>query len=78
MTRLLNIGSVIDPATRSVPLILEVQNDRGRLRIGLRGDLFVPTGEKSRGLAVPLSDVVDDKGDRNRVCADRRGDVRAP
>ena len=60
--RLLNIGSVIDPATRSVPLILEVQNDHGRLRIGLRGDLFMPTGEKSRGLAVPLSAVVDDKG----------------
>ena len=60
--RLLNIGSVIDPATHSVPLILEVQNDHGRLRIGLRGDLFMPTGEKSRGLAVPLSAVVDDKG----------------
>jgi membrane fusion protein, heavy metal efflux system len=60
--RLLNIGSVIDPATRSVPLILEVQNDQARLRIGLRGDLSLPTGEKSRGLAVPQSAIVDDKG----------------
>jgi RND family efflux transporter MFP subunit len=60
--RLVNIGSVIDPATRSVPLILEVQNDQARLRIGLRGDLFLPTGEKSRGLAVPQSAIVDDKG----------------
>jgi cobalt-zinc-cadmium efflux system membrane fusion protein len=60
--RLLNIGSVIDPSTRSVPLILEVQNDQERLRIGLRGDLSVPTGEKSRGLAVPLGAIVDDKG----------------
>jgi RND family efflux transporter MFP subunit len=60
--RLLNIGSVIDPATRSVPLILEVHNDQGRLRIGLQGDLSMPTGEKSRGLAVPMSAVVDDKG----------------
>jgi membrane fusion protein, heavy metal efflux system len=60
--RLLNIGSVIDPATRSVPLILEVQNDQERLRIGLRGDLSMPTGEKSRGLAIPLGAIVDDKG----------------
>ena len=60
--RLLNIGSVIDPATRSVPLIFEVHNDQGRLRIGLQGDLSMPTGEKSRALAVPMSAVVDDKG----------------
>ena len=60
--RLVNIGSVIDPATRSVPLILEVQNDEERLRIGLRGDLSMPTGERSRGLAIPLDAVVDDKG----------------
>jgi membrane fusion protein, heavy metal efflux system len=60
--RLVNIGSVIDPATRSVPLILEARNDEGRLRIGLRGDLAMATGEKIRGLAVPLTAVVDDKG----------------
>lgn len=60
--RLLNIGSVIDPATRSVPLILEVHNDQGRLRIGLHGDLYIPTGERARALALPLSAVVDDKG----------------
>jgi RND family efflux transporter MFP subunit len=60
--RLVNIGSVIDPATRSVPLILEAQNSEGLLRIGLRGDLSMPTGERSRGLAIPLDAIVDDKG----------------
>jgi membrane fusion protein, heavy metal efflux system len=60
--RLLNIGNVIDPATRSVPIVLEVQNGQGQLRIGLQGDLSIPTGERSRGLAVPLSAIVDDKG----------------
>lgn len=60
--RLLNIGSVIDPATRSVPLILESQNSEGLLRIGLRGDLSMPTGERSRGIAIPLDAIVDDKG----------------
>jgi membrane fusion protein, heavy metal efflux system len=60
--RLLNIGNVIDPATRSVAIILEVQNSQGHLRIGIHGDLSIPTGERSRGLAVPLSAIVDDKG----------------
>ncbi len=60
--RLVNIGSVIDPATRSVPLILEVQNDKSQLRIGLHGDLSMPTGEKSRGVAIPENAIVDDKG----------------
>jgi membrane fusion protein, heavy metal efflux system len=60
--RLVNIGSVIDPATRSVPLILEVQNEQSQLRIGLHGNLSMPTGEKSRGLSIPESAIVDDKG----------------
>jgi cobalt-zinc-cadmium efflux system membrane fusion protein len=60
--RLVNIGSVIDPATRSVALILETRNDEGHLRIGLRGALAIATGEKVRGLAIPLSAIVDDKG----------------
>lgn len=59
---LVTIGSVIDPVTRSVPLILETRNPQGQLRIGMHGELFVPTGAAVRGLAVPLSAVVDDKG----------------
>jgi RND family efflux transporter MFP subunit len=60
--RIINIGSVIDPATRSVPLILEVRNSQGRLRIGMQGDLSLPSGEKTRGLALPVGAIVDDKG----------------
>ena len=45
-----------------MPLILEVQNDQSQLRIGLHGNLSMPTGEKSRGLAIPESAIVDDKG----------------
>jgi RND family efflux transporter MFP subunit len=59
---LVMIGSVIDPVTRSVPLILEAKNPQGQLRIGMHGELFVPTGAVIRGLAIPTSAVVDDKG----------------
>ena len=61
-TRLVSIGNVVDPATRSIPFILEARNDEGRLKIGLYGDLAVHTGEKIRGVAIPLSAIVDDKG----------------
>jgi cobalt-zinc-cadmium efflux system membrane fusion protein len=60
--RLVNIGSVVDPATRSIPFILEARNEEGRLKIGFNGDLAIQTGEKIRDLAVPLSAIVDDKG----------------
>jgi cobalt-zinc-cadmium efflux system membrane fusion protein len=59
---LVTIGSVIDPATRSVPLILEAKNSHEQLRIGMHGELFVPTGEVIHGLAIPISAFVDDKG----------------
>lgn len=59
---LVTIGSVIDPVTRSVPLIFAAKNPQGQLRIGLHGELFVSTGAVVRGLAIPISAVVDDKG----------------
>lgn len=59
---LVTIGSVIDPTNRSVPLILEVKNPAEQLKIGMHGELLVPTGEVVRGLALPLSALVDDKG----------------
>jgi len=59
---LVTIGSVIDPVTRSVPIIIETKNPQGQLRIGMHGELFVPTGETVRGLAIPAGAVVDDKG----------------
>lgn len=60
--RLVTIGSVLDPNTRSVPLILEVKNLQDQLKIGMHGELTVPTGEVVRGLAIPVSAIVDDKG----------------
>ena len=60
--RLVNIGSVVDPATRSIPFILETRNEEGRLKIGFYGDLAIQTGEKIRGLAIPVGAIVDDKG----------------
>jgi RND family efflux transporter MFP subunit len=59
---LVTIGSVIDPATRSVPLVVEVKNPAEQLKIGMHGELTVPTGEKVWDVAIPRSALVDDKG----------------
>jgi len=61
-SRLITIGRVIDPVHRSVPLIMQVNNKRGQLRIGMHGHLAVPTGEMINDVVIPLSAVVDDRG----------------
>ncbi len=61
-SRLITIGSVIDPVHRSVPLIMKVNNKAGRLKIGMHGHLSVQTGESITGIAIPKSAVVDDRG----------------
>ncbi|MGH7963165.1 MAG: efflux RND transporter periplasmic adaptor subunit [Candidatus Binatia bacterium] len=59
---LVTIGSVLDRTTRSVPLILTAKNPAGQLKVGMHGELIIPTGETIQDLAVPVSAVVDDKG----------------
>ncbi len=60
--RLVTIGSVLDHRTRSVPLILAVNNAHRRLKIGMHGELSVPTGEVVHAIAIPANAIVYDKG----------------
>jgi len=61
-SRLLTIGQIIDPVHRSVPLIMEVNNKSGQLRIGMHGHLHISTGEQVNDVAIPKSAIVDDRG----------------
>jgi RND family efflux transporter MFP subunit len=60
--QLVTLGSVLHPKHRSVPLVLAVNNAQGRLKIGMHGELGVPTGEVVHALAIPVSAIVYDKG----------------
>ena len=60
--QLVTLGSVLHPENRSVPLILAVNNAQGHLKIGMHGELGVPTGEVIHALAIPVSAIVYDKG----------------
>ena len=58
--RLVAFGGVIDPQTRTAPLIFEVPNRSRALRAGMFARVHVATGREVRGVAIPASAVVDD------------------
>jgi RND family efflux transporter MFP subunit len=60
--RLVAFGGVLDPETRTAPLIFEFPNRDGRLRIGMFARVRVLTGGVRTALAVPRSAIVDDRG----------------
>lgn len=52
---LVTVGSVIDPRTRTAPVVYEVDNSARQLRIGQFATLTIATGKPVTGLAVPES-----------------------
>jgi membrane fusion protein, heavy metal efflux system len=61
-TRLVTFGGALDEASRTAPLIFEVDNAARDLRVGMAARVHVLTGESAAGPTVPVSAVVDDDG----------------
>ncbi|MBP6629751.1 MAG: efflux RND transporter periplasmic adaptor subunit [Kofleriaceae bacterium] len=61
-SRLVTVGRVIDPRTRTAPVIFELDNRDGRLRIGNFAKVLLATEAPRRVLAVPEAAIVDDAG----------------
>jgi cobalt-zinc-cadmium efflux system membrane fusion protein len=59
---LVTVGRVIDPKTRTVPVIFDLDNTAGRLRIGNFAKAVIATGAPRRALAIPEAAIVDDAG----------------
>lgn len=60
--KLVTIGRVIDPKTRTVPVIFDLDNRDGRLRIGNFTKVVLSTGAPRRVLAIPEAAIVEDAG----------------
>jgi RND family efflux transporter MFP subunit len=60
--RLVFLGLQVDQATRTVPLVYEVNNSEGRLRVGQAVNLLVETARAEDTLAIPDSAVVEEDG----------------
>jgi RND family efflux transporter MFP subunit len=60
--RLVTVGRVVDPKSRTVPIIFDVANPGGRLRIGQFANVSIATGKPIRALAIPASALLDEGG----------------
>lgn len=60
--RLVYLGAAVDPQSRTAPIIYEVPNPEGRLRIGMSATVHLETRHTEAGLAVPESALVDADG----------------
>jgi RND family efflux transporter MFP subunit len=60
--RLVSVGSVLDPATRTVPAVFAVENPGGVLKIGQYARATVPVGGTVTGVAIPNEAIIDDNG----------------
>ncbi len=60
--RLVYLGTTVDPKTRTLPLVYEVPNPDGRLRIGMALNVYVETAQVEEALVVPVSALVDEDG----------------
>jgi cobalt-zinc-cadmium efflux system membrane fusion protein len=58
------VGQVIDPTTRTVKVILAVDNAAGRLRPGMFAQVAIGAGGKQRALAIPDAAVIEEGGRR--------------
>jgi RND family efflux transporter MFP subunit len=60
--RTISVGSIIDSVSRTVPVIYEVANRDGSLKIGMTAQVAVGTGERVEGIVIPSSAVLDEDG----------------
>lgn len=67
------VGKLVNEKTRTVPMIFEVGNTDGRLRIGSFASVFIATGAPRVAVAVPDSAIVDDAG-REVVYVQKQGE----
>jgi cobalt-zinc-cadmium efflux system membrane fusion protein len=60
--KLISYGQVIDPVTRTVPLVVEFKNPQRQLSVGSLVQTRIYTGEKITSIAVPEAGLIDDNG----------------
>ena len=60
--RVISVGRVIDPETRTLPVHLVVSDAEGGLSVGMLADARLQVGDPVRGVAVPSSAIQDEDG----------------
>jgi len=60
--RTVSVGGVIDSISRSVPVIYEVPNPGGTLKVGMHAQVAVGTGRELKGVVVPSAAILEEDG----------------
>ncbi|RUL86976.1 efflux RND transporter periplasmic adaptor subunit [Tautonia sociabilis] len=60
--RLIDVGSVVDVATRTLPVRYELENREGVLRVGMFAEVAIQTSRREEAVAVPETAIVDEDG----------------
>jgi multidrug efflux pump subunit AcrA (membrane-fusion protein) len=60
--RLVNIGSIVDPATRTVSVVYEMPNPEGLFRVGMFANVYLETRTAREVVAIPEGAIVMDTG----------------
>ena len=60
--RTVSVGSVIDSLSRTVPVLYEVPNPDGSLKVGATARVSVRTGARAEGVVIPTAAVLDEDG----------------
>ena len=60
--RVVSVGSVIDSVSRTLPVIYEVRNPTGVIRVGSTARVEIRTGRRMTGVVVPDSAILEEDG----------------
>ncbi|MCX5717380.1 MAG: efflux RND transporter periplasmic adaptor subunit [Nitrospirae bacterium] len=73
-SRLVTVNDVVDPKTRTVPVIFEVGNNAGKLKVGMFAEVSLKTGHAENALTLPEEAFFEDEG-RFFVFLQRQGET---
>ena len=57
-----SVGSVIDPASRTLPVIYQIANADGSIKVGQNARVQIQTGQRVSGVLIPASAILDEDG----------------
>jgi RND family efflux transporter MFP subunit len=60
--RLISVGDMLDPQSRTLPIIFSVPNADARLKVGMFATVAVSTGASTQALVLPKEALVEDEG----------------
>lgn len=60
--KLLSVGHQVNPQSRTIPVLFEIENPETRLKINMFTDVSIYTGQTIEALSIPDSAILDDNG----------------